>query len=279
MQTFAASGPITATISLIVGSIRVSASERTDAEVDVRPGDETDEADQRAAEQVKVGYSDGRLTITGPKKTVWPLFGRSGSVTVTIGLPAGSRVDASATADVHCDGRLGESRVHSAAGDVRLDEAGELLLDTASGDVTVGRSAGHTEITTANGRVRIRRIDGTAVIKSANGPISVGEVTGRLRVKTANGDISVDRALTDVDARTAYGDVRIGECASGSVSLVTAAGRLDIGIPEGTAAWLDVGSQYGDVRSQLEPSEGPASDRTVRVRARTGHGDVVIRRA
>jgi hypothetical protein len=65
----------------------------------------------------------------------------------------------------------------------------------------------------------------------------------------------------------------------GSVVLETGFGELEVGISEGTAAWLDVSSLYGTVRSELDASDGPeTSDETVKVRARTGYGDVVIRR-
>jgi hypothetical protein len=64
------------------------------------------------------------------------------------------------------------------------------------------------------------------------------------------------------------------------VSLQTAFGELEVGIREGTAALLDVRSQFGRVRSELDASDGPeASDETVEVRARTAHGDIVIRRS
>jgi hypothetical protein len=57
-------------------------------------------------------------------------------------------------------------------------------------------------------------------------------------------------------------------------------GELEVGIREGTAALLDVRSQYGNVRNFLTASDGPkASDQTVEVRARTSYGDIVIRRS
>ena len=51
------------------------------------------------------------------------------------------------------------------------------------------------------------------------------------------------------------------------------------GVPEGTAAFLDVASEHGSVRNGLTPTEGPVQDEsTAEIHASTGFGDVVVRR-
>ena len=65
----------------------------------------------------------------------------------------------------------------------------------------------------------------------------------------------------------------------GSVVLETKLGDLEVGIREGTAAWLDVRAAAGRVHNALEAADAPEpSAETVEVRARTTAGDVVIRR-
>jgi DUF4097 and DUF4098 domain-containing protein YvlB len=167
----------------------------------------------------------------------------------------------------------------ASAGSIRLDQTGRVKLHTGAGDVSVGRAGGHTDVTTSSGKIRIGEIDGTAVIKTSNGDITVGEVTGDVRLHSASGDITVDRALAAISAKTAYGSVRIGEVVRGAVVLETGFGELELGVREGTAALLDVSSQQGRVRSELNATDGPEqSDETVQVRARTAYGDIVIRR-
>jgi DUF4097 and DUF4098 domain-containing protein YvlB len=280
MPTFDTPEPIFATIDLAAGNVRINASDRTDTVVAVRPSNESNDADVRTAEQTQVEYANGKLLVKAPKKRASSLFGWGGSIDVTVDLPTDSRVDATAAADFRCEGRLGESKFKTASGDIWLDQTGKLQLSTADGDITVARSVGHTNVTTANGAIRIREIDGTAVVKTANGDITIGDVTGDLRLNTAYGDISVDRAVASVGAKTAFGSVRIGEVVRGSVVVETAHGELEVGIREGTAAWLDVSSQYGSVRSSLEACDSPEqSEETVKVRARTASGDIVIRRS
>jgi hypothetical protein len=281
MPAFDTPEPISVAIDLVVGDARITASDRDDTVVEIRPSDGSHEPDVRAAEQTVVEYTAGRLLVKGPKQRGLGLFGKVGSIDVTIGLPAGSRLQGDASvAAFRCVGLLGECRVKTVAGDIQFDHTGTLDLTTGAGAIAVDRVAGHAEVSTGSGRVRLREIDGTAVIKNSNGDSWVGEVVGDLRVNAANGDISVDHANAGITASTANGDVRIGEVVRGSASLKTAMGEIEIGIRAGTAARLDVSTQFGSVRNDMDTAEGPEpSDETVEVRARTSYGDIVIRRS
>jgi Putative adhesin len=264
MQVFETPEAINATIELQAGSVRITAADRADTVVDVRPSDPSKDGDVLTAEQTRVECSGGRLLVKVPRRGArWRLFEWGGSVEITVDLPTGSRVDVSAAlADVRCEGRLGEAR-----------------LTTSSGDISVARS-GSADVTTSDGTIWIGEIDGTALVKTSNGDITLGEAHGDLRLNTANGNITVDRALAAVSAKTANGSVRIGEVVRGAIVLETAYGGLEVGVHEGSAAWLDVGTQYGSVRSSLEPTDGPGPDEeTVDVRARTSFGDIVIHRS
>jgi DUF4097 and DUF4098 domain-containing protein YvlB len=265
MPTFDTPEPIFAAIEIAAGNVRIIASDRTDTVVDVRPSDDTDDADVETAEQTQVAYSDGRLVVKAPKqKARWWFFRWEASIDVTVNMPAGSRVGIhTAAADVQCEGRLGQAE-----------------LTAAHGDLTVARTSGHTEVTNTHGDIWVREIDGSAEVKTAHGNVNLGEVTGDLRLNSAHGDVSIDRALAGVVAKTAYGNVRIGEVARGSVDFQSAGGDLEVGIRDGTAAWLDLNTQYGSVRNSLQASDRPEpSDETVEVRAQTAYGDIVIRRS
>ena len=281
MPTFDTPQPISAVVELVVGDVRITASDRNDTVVEIRPSDGSHEPDVRAAEQTRVEYAAGRLLIKAPRQRGLSLFGRPGSIDVTIDLPAGSHVygDASVAA-FHCAGRLGECRVKTAAGDIHLERTGPLEVNTGAGAIEVDQVAGPAEVTTGSGRVRLREIDSTAVIKNSNGDSWIGEVAGDLRVKAANGNISIDHANADVNASTANGDVRVGGVTRGSASLKTSFGEIEVGIHPGTAARLDVHTQFGRIHNHMDAADGPGpSDQTVDVSARTSYGDIVIRRS
>ncbi|HEY3608934.1 MAG TPA: DUF4097 family beta strand repeat-containing protein [Pseudonocardiaceae bacterium] len=281
MPNFETPEPISVTFELGVGDVRITASDRTDTTVDVRPSDESDESDVQAAQRVRVDYANGVLHITGPKARAFDFSRKTRSVDVSIELPSGSQVSADMQlGDFRCAGRLGECRLKTSAGNLRLERTGPLRLDSGAGHITVDGAAGDAEIYTGNGKVRVGEVEGTAVVKSSNGDIMIEAVTGDARVRTANGEISIDRAGAGVDAKTSNGSIRVGEVVRGSVVLGTAAGDLEIGIAEGTAAWLEVNTGFGHVRNQLDNASRPdEADETVEVRGRTSYGDITIRRS
>ncbi|MGP3969440.1 DUF4097 family beta strand repeat-containing protein [Streptomyces sp. 6N223] len=299
MPRFDTPEPISATVEFELGSVRITASARDDTVVEVLPTDGTREADVRYAQQTKVTCSDGRLLVKGPMKPA--MFGpsrSSGSLDISVELPAGSGVEAtSSLADVTCTGRLGEVRLKTGLGDIQVEEAANAHLKTSHGDIRLDRATGEADAS-GMGRVEIGEVTGVAVVRNGNGETAIGEVVGELRVrssngsvvigvahsgvdvKSANGSVSVDIAHGGVVAKTANGGIRVGEISGGKAELHGGAGNVEVGIPEATAAWLDVHTRFGAVRNSLGAAEGPdPSEKTVEVRARTGVGDIIIHRS
>ncbi|MFE1753876.1 DUF4097 domain-containing protein [Streptomyces anandii] len=278
MPAFDTPAPISVTAHVGAGSIRLTAADRPETVVEVRPRDPKRDKDVRAAEQTEVTYASGALTVRTKERRV---IGPSGVVDVTVELPAGSRVDTTGSwTQVLGEGRLGEVRVKTSGGDVRLDTTGPLRLTVSHGSITVDRVEGTAEITASFGSLRVGTIEGSAVLKNSHGTTAVAAALGELRVSGAHGDIDIARAENSVTATTANGTVRVAEVARGTVRLETSYGAIDIGIREGTAAWLDAGSDHGQVRNTLAASEGPGeSEDTVKIRARTRYGNIDVRRA
>ncbi|TDC74239.1 DUF4097 family beta strand repeat-containing protein [Streptomyces hainanensis] len=280
MPSFDTPEPISATVRVEAGSIQFIAGDRLDTVVEVRPRDPKKDRDVRRADQTEVGYANGELTVRTPKSNLFGL-GRTGTVDVTVELPTGSYVDVTgAWTQVLGEGRLGEVRVKTSSGDVRLDTTGPLSMTASHGSITVDRVEGRAEITTSVGSLRVGLLDGPAVLKNSHGSTIVDAATDELRVSGAHGDIEIRRAEGSVSVTTAHGAVRLGEVARGSVQLETAYGAIAVGVREGTAAWLDVSSGAGQVRNALASSEAPdgATD-TIEIRARTRYGTIDILRA
>ncbi|MEU7136152.1 DUF4097 family beta strand repeat-containing protein [Streptomyces sp. NPDC046261] len=277
MPTFDTPEPISVVLEFDLGAARITAGKRVDTVVEVLPANAAADIDVRAAEQTKVVFSGGTLSVKGPKKR--SLFGKCGALHLSIELPAGSHLrGTSPMADFLCEGRFGECRIKTSMGDIRIDEATAANLKTGWGDIRVDRVTGDAEVYGA-GRIEVGEITGTAVVKNGNGETSIGSVTGDLRANSSNGRISVDVAHASVNAKSANGSLRVGNVTRGQVTLHTAAGDVEVGINESTAAWLDVHTGAGGVHNDLDPSDSPGTaEETVEVRARTGVGDIVIRR-
>jgi DUF4097 and DUF4098 domain-containing protein YvlB len=288
MPTFETPEPILATLEVAAGDLRIAARDRTDTVVEVRPSDPSHEPDVRAAEQTRVEMTSdgllvktprgGRSALTGQRLS---LFGKPGSIDVSIDLPAGSRLRADAgVAKLRCSGRLAECQAKAGAGEIDIETAGPVDLSTGAGGISVGVVSGSAEITTGTGRVRLTEIDGPAVVRNSNGETWIGAVTGSLQVSASNGGVSVDRADGDVTVRTANGSLRVGHISRGITTLKTSLGEIEVGIAAGTAALVDAQTRMGNVRNGLTATDSPEpADETAEVHARTAFGDILIRRA
>ena len=279
MPKFETPEPISVNVEFGIGAVSIAATDRTDTVVEVRPSDEADESDVQAAQQIRVDYSNGTLQVIGPKR-LFDFSKKTRSVDVSVGLPNGSQLSAHLQmGDIRCTGRLGECRLKT-TGNVRLEQTGPLHLHTGIGHVTAEGIAGDAEISTGSGKIQLGEVAGAAEVKNSNGDTTIGAVAADVRVRNANGAIDIGRARAGVDVKTSNGGIRLGEVIRGVVVLGTAAGDLDVGIAEGTAAWLEVNTGYGHVRNQLDKATRPdESDQTVEIRGRTSYGDITIYRS
>lgn len=277
MPTFDTPEPIRLTLDVPQGSVRVVASERTDTRVTVSGAE--------GAEGPRVEFTGGRVVIGGPpprrlgRALDWLRGGES--LDIVVELPAGSCVDARVTSGDHRgEGRLGECRMVTDYGDIRVEEAGPVHLTTRYGEIQLDRATGRAELSTAAGDVRAGDLDGPAEIGNSYGEVRVGTVTGELVVKGLYGEVRVGRAHAGVTARTAYGAIRVQEVVRGTVDLSSHSGELQVGVRSGTAAWLDAHSTTGHVRNSLDVRDGADGFvDTVEIRARTHDGDIVVDRA
>lgn len=279
MPAFDTPEPISVTVELPVGDVRIIAGDRADTTVMVAPTDADRDSDVKAAERVRVDYSGGRLLVKAPKQYL--RFGESGSADVHIELPAGSQLRGTVTsAALRCEGRLGACWFKTGMGDIELTETGELHVEAGISDIVVERVNGQAEVIVGSGTARLVEVVSTTVVKNTNGDIWVGLAHGDASLTAGNGPISVDQAEASVVARAANGSIRVGGIARGSTSVETGVGELELGIRAGTAARLDVRTRRGSVRNGLTSADGPEStEETAQVRGRTSLGDILIRRS
>lgn len=283
MPTFETPQPIAVTVELFVGHVEITASDRADTVVEVRPSDAAKKEDVRAARETEVDFVGGNLTVKGPrgwKMYVPPRAINTPSVDVTIEVPTGSRLHGTASVcPFLVTGELGQCELKTSVGALHVEKAGPLELHT-SGNITVDQALSRVNITTASGIVRIREIDGSAVVKNSNGDTTILEVVGDLRVNAANGNIAVERPLGSVTAKTANGNIRIGDASRGTLQLETSIGELEVGIHRGSAAYLDVRTKYGTLQNLMETAEPPGQgEETVQLYARNSVGNIIIRHA
>ncbi|HEY0238358.1 MAG TPA: DUF4097 family beta strand repeat-containing protein [Friedmanniella sp.] len=279
MPTYTTPTPLDLAIDVQVGTIEVVASERGDTVVTVSPTSPAKPTDHRGAEGTTVELDGQRLTIATPKPR-FTLLGPSESVDVRVELPTGSRLAAQITlGTVRTTGRLGATRVKASAGGADLDVTGDLWVRAGHGSVSVEAADGDVEITADHGQIRLGRVAGDALLKASHGSVRIEEVSGQLEVKLSYGDLEVDRALGPVVAKTAYGSIQLHEVGTGPVEAGSGYGEVGVGVRAGVPVWLDLSSKIGRVRNELEADVAPSDpEQALAVRARTGFGDITVRR-
>jgi putative adhesin len=262
MPTFATPEPITATIEVVSGSIHLVASDRDDTVVQVNPRDPSRTSDVRTAEGARIDFCNGSLEVSVGRRFI--SLGRGGAVRVDIELPMRSKLHVSSvSAQVRADGGYGDCRVSTVSGDSAIElVAGNIKADSVSGDFA------------------LETLTGSAAVSTASGDVTLGELVGDVTFRAASGSLSVRHLQGGVNAQTSSGDTTVAAAANGAVSVQTASGEVQIGIPEGTAAKLDLRTHSGEVRNTLTPSDGPADgDERLTAQVRTHSGDISVQRA
>jgi hypothetical protein len=192
MHTFDTPAPIAAELDIPAGRVQIVAAERADTTVEIRPADPAKARDVKVAERATVQHAGGVLRIEA--EAGHQILGASGSIDVTVHLPAGSGLRVKvASAEFTATGRLGDVAYDSSHGTVDLDEVAGLRLTTLAGDVTVGRLNGPAEISTAKGDIRVAEaVRGAVVLRTQAGDVTVGAAAG---------------VSASLDAGTSYGRV------------------------------------------------------------------------
>jgi Putative adhesin len=216
MQKFDTPAPITAVLDVPAGRVQVIAADRVDTTVEVLPASPSKSRDVETAEQTTVSFADGvlRIQVQAPKNR---LLGPSGSVEITVQLPAGSRVEGkAASCELRGVGRLGDVDFDGAYRRIKIDEAASVRLTATDGDVEVGRLTGSADISTPRGDIRIAEAGpGTVVLRTQSGDISVTAATGvsaAMDAETTYGRISNSlkndgTAGLEIRATTSRGDI------------------------------------------------------------------------
>ena len=221
MQKFDTPTPISAVLDVPAGRIQFIAANRADSTVEILPADASKGRDVKAAEQTTVEYRDGVLRIGAPAAKN-QYFGPSGSIEVTVQLPAGSHIEAKAgSAEFRGVGRLGDvtfDGAYSKHGAIKIDEAASARLSAHAGDISVGRLDGPAHISTNRGDIDIAQTTcGTVVLRTQMGDVRVGAArgasasldagTGYGRVHNALKNTEGAAAGLNIHATTGHGDI------------------------------------------------------------------------
>jgi Putative adhesin len=222
---------------------------------------EPTDADAHAVRETQITFSDERRRLVVRTARAF----RRIRLAVLVEAPDGSRLTAATyRGSITASGVLGGLKAATHAGDVAADRVdGDVDVRAGSGGVRLGRVTGRLQCRAGAGEIEVASVDGEAT-----------------RLATGSGDVWLGAVRSDVQARTGKGNVVIADAAGGRLDIVTGSGDLSVAVRRGVAAEIDLVSGSGQARSELAVAGEPPPDApSVRVRARTGHGDAVVTKA
>jgi hypothetical protein len=264
MHTFPVTGPLLVTIECPCGDVVVRATEAQSAEVDVQALRDDEATREAVANAVVELRHDGReLAVEVPKRS-WSFLGREPRIRIEVRVPDGSDLAfRTVSADVSATGRLGDVRGKTASGDVTVETAAGVRVDSASGDIRAGD------------------VTNDVTVKTASGDITLGHVGGAIDANVVSGDLRIRAADNGASVGAVSGDVELTAVARGDVELRTVSGDVVVGVRQGARVHVDVTTVSGDLRSDvpLEETEGGGDGPLVDIRGRTVSGDVRVRTA
>jgi hypothetical protein len=263
--TFPVEDPINLVARLGPGRLEVAARDNL-AQATVRLTPQDPQSD--VLDRIAVEMRGSTLVIAGPHQNGWTdvIAGRRRSresVDTLIEVPSGTPLKISSSSD-------------------------ELAVTGRGGDTDIATSATRITLDTIEGRLRLRYGRGDSRIGGATGPVELragggsahlGEVHGSLRAKFGSGDLHADVVRGDLQVRAGAASAQL-RAVYGNVDVAFGSGPVEIGLPVGLAAQVDITSGTGEVHTDLpvEPAPAPA-ERTITVRVRTGSGSVSLLRA
>jgi DUF4097 and DUF4098 domain-containing protein YvlB len=265
MPTFETPGPLLLSLRVPAGSVTIETTDGTETDVELEPLDrDAAEVIEDATVELRGRAGGGHEVVVEIEERRFLVFSTAPRVKVRIQCPHGADLDLkTVSADVRCEGRLGEASVKCVSGDVSLpDLAGDARVKSVSGDV------------------RMSQVGGAVEVQTVSGDVSAHSAGGNVTITTVSGDLRIDEAGRSVTTKSVSGDQFVGSFRGGA-TCQSVSGDVYVGVPRGSQVWIDANSRSGDVTSELDPSEGGGEEEgsVAELRVKTMSGDIRIARA
>lgn len=184
--------------------------------------------------------------------------------------------------EVEVSGRPREVMASSKSGSVEIDVASERVqAESVSGNVEVsGRVRDRVHVATVSGGVSISASTPEVRAKSVSGSVEIGAVGGMTTASTVSGSIDASGRRLQGSFETVSGDIEVTGSLDprGTTRFSSHSGDIDLRIPSGTPAEIEVTTYSGEVETDLNSARVTRhSSREQRISVGRGGARVTIR--
>jgi Putative adhesin len=255
-----ASATGTVEIEMNSGSVRVTGWSRNEVQVTGSLARADDRVEmERAGRAVEVRVTNRRGARGGPAN-------------LEIRVPAGSTVEVSAgSAPITVTGVTGSVEAMSQSGPVTVQgSARRVEVVAQSGPVTIEGQAETLDVTAMSGPVRVSAaVRQIATIEALSGPVELLGSVGEARVNAMSGNVHVANAAGPVEIEVVSGNVTVngtrlrgnvqsvsgnlvvGGSVGGALTLESHGGNVELRLPSGAGAEVEVETFSGGLRSDF----------------------------
>ncbi|HEU0300448.1 MAG TPA: DUF4097 family beta strand repeat-containing protein [Longimicrobium sp.] len=262
----------TVEIQMNQGSLRVTGWSRREVQVTgsvARPGDRVELDGGGGSVEVRVAGRSGS---------------RGGPATLEVRVPAGSTVEVTAgSAPITISGVTGSIEVVggqiTVQGSLRAVEA-----VSHSGGITVEGQTDRLNVTSMSGGVRVtanvrQRAEVVAMsgpvdllgsvneleLTAMSGPVRVANAGGRVEIEAVSGGVSLNGSRLRGNVQSVSGNVVVGGTVGGPLSVESHSGDVELRLPGGAAAEVEVTTYNGGFRSDFGNGRGSSRERHVTI--------------
>ena len=262
---------------------------------------------QKLADQIQVALvPDGstlRVTLTLPKREE---LQRRPHVQVTVKVPSrltvevrsgGGELDVTGVGAVQAPKAVGRVRLANIAGaitgelgpgEIDVDTAGSVTMQTRRSDVRVRNVAHALELEARGGDVRIRGVGGPATLDAQGIDCELEDIGGPVKITGTGGQVRVRGSRGAIDADTRRTELFLMPSVAAPITASTEADSIDLTLPVGGVFLDAMASNGGEIRlpeglltverhDEDAKAVGAVRGGGPKITLRTSRGDIVIR--
>lgn len=241
---------------------------------------------------------EDRLELEGGGRTVEVRVagrrgGHGGHANLEVRVPAGSTVQVVAgSAPITVSGVTGAIDATSQGGPVTIQASSRRVEVVAqSGPVTIDGQTDVLDVTAMSGPVRVNAnvrqraniealsgpVDllgsvGEAHVNAVSGPVRVANATGRVEVEAVSGNVHVTGSRLRGNVQSVSGGIVVSGSLAGALTLESHGGDVELRLPGGAGAEVEVSTFSGDLRSDFGGGSRDGRERHVTI----GRGGPVV---
>jgi DUF4097 and DUF4098 domain-containing protein YvlB len=155
--------------------------------------------------------------------------------------------------------------------------SGGVVVESASGDVSVTDGPGPVTASTASNDIRVTGARARTEVNASSGDIYLSDIVGTVSAQTSSGDISLSQAATQqLDASSASGDISLTLTApfSGVGDVQSASGDLTVALPPGSDCRVRATTVSGTISASVDLRQRLHEGRTMTGRLGAGRGSL-----